>query len=345
MSPVSTRALRLPTLASAGLRVRNRLHLRRHPWWVPWQGRPLAWSFTSAWAAGVGRSWQIELDWDGATVRLILPGTTPQRLLTLVWPDDPWPSEASWPPVLWQALFEVLTASWRRTHPTLRPARVRVTSVREEPPGPAHTLLGWSLSGDMDLVEGLIALDATAAARLSELLQSAPVRSAGSWSGLSMPVRLLAGWTDLSASELSATRPGDVLLMDTTHLDADRQGICLSLGGGLGVHARRQADRWLIDQGVNSVMSEPEVFAQPASADLVRLDDIPVRLTFDLGDREVSLGELQALLPGYVFHLGRELPACVCIRANGRPIGEGDLVDIDGRIGVVVLRLLGADAA
>lgn len=338
---VLPRALRLPTLAAADLRVRNVLHQRRQPWWVPWQGRPLAWSFTAPAAIGGGPVWQIELDWDGAGVHLMLPGPTPHRLLSLVWPDDAWPSDAPWPPLLWQALVEVLAASWRRTHPTRQPARVRVVAVRETAPPPAHTLLGWSLSGDADQVDGLIALDATAAPRLCDLLLPVPTRAAGAWAGLPLPLRLMVGWTDLGAAELADTRPGDVILMDIDHLGDDRQGIALVLAGGLRVHARRQAAGWLIDQGVLSDMTETDPFAHALPEEPVRLDDIPVRLTFDLGEREISLGELQALMPGYVFQLERDLPACVAIRANGRHVGEGDLVDIDGRLGVVVLRLLG----
>jgi type III secretion protein Q len=43
--------------------------------------------------------------------------------------------------------------------------------------------------------------------------------------------------------------------------------------------------------------------------------------------------------PGHVFDLGRELRRAVIIRANGKVIGEGELVDIDGQVGVAVLSL------
>ena len=46
-----------------------------------------------------------------------------------------------------------------------------------------------------------------------------------------------------------------------------------------------------------------------------------------------------ALGPGHVFDLGRELRRAVIIRANGKVIGEGELVDVDGQIGVAVLSL------
>ena len=61
---------------------------------------------------------------------------------------------------------------------------------------------------------------------------------------------------------------------------------------------------------------------------------------FELGERSLSLHELQTLAPGFTFDLGRDLRQAVQIRANGMLIGTGELVDIDGRIGVVVTSLL-----
>ena len=72
------------------------------------------------------------------------------------------------------------------------------------------------------------------------------------------------------------------------------------------------------------------------------LDELPVRLSFDLGERGIALGELRTLMPGYTFQLGRDVRRAVIIRANGRAIGEGEVVDVDGRIGVAILRLSNA---
>ena len=68
-----------------------------------------------------------------------------------------------------------------------------------------------------------------------------------------------------------------------------------------------------------------------------KLDEIDIRLSFDLGERIVTLSELRLLTAGYVFDLGRDLRKSVYIRANGKIIGEGELVDIEGQTGVSVL--------
>jgi type III secretion protein Q len=68
-------------------------------------------------------------------------------------------------------------------------------------------------------------------------------------------------------------------------------------------------------------------------------DQLPVHLTFDVGRLEVTLAELRRLGPGSVVELGRSIAEPVRISAQGRPVGQGELVDIEGVIGVKVIRL------
>ena len=62
---------------------------------------------------------------------------------------------------------------------------------------------------------------------------------------------------------------------------------------------------------------------------------VPVRLGFDLGERLITLDRLRTLAPGEVFELDRPVAdGCVRIRANGMDVGLGELVEVDGNIGV-----------
>ena len=75
------------------------------------------------------------------------------------------------------------------------------------------------------------------------------------------------------------------------------------------------------------------------------LDAIPVRLTFDLGERQLTLGDVRRLQPGETFDLERPIAqGAVSIRANGALIGVGELVEIEGRVGVTILTLGKAQA-
>lgn len=70
------------------------------------------------------------------------------------------------------------------------------------------------------------------------------------------------------------------------------------------------------------------------------LGDLPVRLTFDLGERHLALHELASLGAGHVFDLGLSPRHGVSLRVNGLLVGEGEIVEIDGRLGVAVTRIL-----
>lgn len=94
-------------------------------------------------------------------------------------------------------------------------------------------------------------------------------------------------------------------------------------------------------QGQDSPDEAYEQDATPDGDDTVpaamELGSIPVRLQFDLGERHIKLGELRQLQPGEVFDLRRPLAGGpVMIRANGAIIGTGELVEVEGRIGVMV---------
>ncbi len=71
------------------------------------------------------------------------------------------------------------------------------------------------------------------------------------------------------------------------------------------------------------------------------LDDLPVRLVFEVGRVELSLGELQRLAPGALVPLGRPLDEPLDIMANGRRLGRGTLVQIGDSLGVRIVSLAG----
>ncbi|MEM8797298.1 MAG: FliM/FliN family flagellar motor switch protein, partial [Pseudomonadota bacterium] len=73
------------------------------------------------------------------------------------------------------------------------------------------------------------------------------------------------------------------------------------------------------------------------------IPDVQVALTFDLGQVEVPIATLESWQPGTIVDLGETPNAAetvVTIRANGTAIAEGDIVQLDDRIGVRVTRLL-----
>ena len=76
----------------------------------------------------------------------------------------------------------------------------------------------------------------------------------------------------------------------------------------------------------------------PVSASALDTDSLPVKLVFLAGEMEVALRDLSRIAPGYVFDLERPVDRHVEVRANGRRIGIGELVEIDRRVGVRMLK-------
>ena len=76
-----------------------------------------------------------------------------------------------------------------------------------------------------------------------------------------------------------------------------------------------------------------------AVANLTDPENIPVKLGFDLGELEIAIGDLRRLAAGSILQMARPGEAPVRVTANGRPVGSGELVRVEGRIGVKLLRI------
>nr|MBF0685030.1 type III secretion system cytoplasmic ring protein SctQ [Pseudomonas sp.] len=162
----------------------------------------------------------------------------------------------------------------------------------------------------------------------------------------SVPVAVCAfvGRTVLSAAELRCLQLHDVVLLDQYLVDSQGE-LWLTVCGGQSLRIRQEQSSFIVTQGWTTIMNlnpDQRVESDPQSADtgLLDVDAIPVRLTFDLGERLLTLGELRRLQPGETFDLHRPLAdGPVMVRANGALIGTGELVEIDGRIGVALSTL------
>lgn len=73
----------------------------------------------------------------------------------------------------------------------------------------------------------------------------------------------------------------------------------------------------------------------------VRLsDDVPVKLVCVLGNKKISLKDLLQFKAGKVINLDRAPNEIVDLTANGKLVARGELVDIDGKLGVRIIKLL-----
>lgn len=69
------------------------------------------------------------------------------------------------------------------------------------------------------------------------------------------------------------------------------------------------------------------------------ISQIALNMHFCLEDRVLTLQELQSVKPGYVFALGQDFLSPVKLVVNGKIVGSGKIVDINGTVGVQVVSL------
>jgi flagellar motor switch/type III secretory pathway protein FliN len=99
------------------------------------------------------------------------------------------------------------------------------------------------------------------------------------------------------------------------------------------------ADAVLVHEELESSMSQEE-------SELERIvGETPLVVRLELGVLELSAAEWAALRPGDVVQSGRRIDDLVVLRAAGREIARGELVDIEGELGVRVLQVGLATAA
>ncbi|CAM3692630.1 type III secretion system cytoplasmic ring protein SctQ [Parendozoicomonas haliclonae] len=90
----------------------------------------------------------------------------------------------------------------------------------------------------------------------------------------------------------------------------------------------------------------PEASAPaPAAAPQQQVDHkdvqgLPVKLAFDVGHHELTVGDMGHLGPGYTFELNRDLTSPVTMKANGKPFAVCELVSINNQLGARIVKLL-----
>jgi type III secretion system YscQ/HrcQ family protein len=214
---------------------------------------------------------------------------------------------------------------------------------------------------------------------LSSLAKSGPLRHAldrdllMEWGQLPVALAFELGWVHLPLNDLQGLRTEDVLLPDgwwaehengrvglrvgaLTGWDMGCTGVLVEAGQRIKVTGWQKMERDLpedvlsafgpgadfadVERPSGNVQDQGYTNAGAASWGPSALGDLPVRLTFDLGERSLTLQELADVGAGYVFDLGLSPRNSVTLRVNGLRVGEGEIVEIDGRLGVAVTRIL-----
>lgn len=220
----------------------------------------------------------------------------------------------------------------------------------------AHAKLLWPLRVSLDgqavgHVRVLLSEDALAATARSARSLPAHLRA--------LPLRVCAhvARVSLLQRELTMLAIGDVVVPARCTLARDRHGFhgeamlhaCGTARDAFRCEARGSelVLRTLETEGGIAMTQAKRIDTQSMHTDagaLALAGDAPVELCLQLARFTMTLAELSALRAGEVLGTGRAIGERVTLSAAGRAVAYGELVDIDGEVGLRVLELVGAAA-
>jgi type III secretion system YscQ/HrcQ family protein len=139
------------------------------------------------------------------------------------------------------------------------------------------------------------------------------------------PVRValavVRGRVRVAAARVAALRPRDVVLFP------DAEPLLAVARGGFPCR---------LDDGAARVVGP---YRRGSAMDEALARDLPVELTCELGRITLSAAEVLALAPGAIVTLPARVGAPVELCAGGRVLARGELIDVDGQVGVRIAEL------
>lgn len=82
-----------------------------------------------------------------------------------------------------------------------------------------------------------------------------------------------------------------------------------------------------------------EGLAEAESEPLQGLDQLPMALTLRCGSLNLTLGDLRRIAAGTVLEVSGVTPGFATLCHGERVVAEGELVDVDGRLGLQITRM------
>jgi type III secretion system YscQ/HrcQ family protein len=154
------------------------------------------------------------------------------------------------------------------------------------------------------------------------------------------------GYAQVSLSELTELERGDVVLL-VPELNMLFPCLATQMPMERGWTAKQLSDdpyrieivefferRFAMDDSPQNPQGEKEGEANSSPANKPDFGSLPVRMHVVLSQTELSLADLNGLTAGSIIELGRGKNDPVYLAANGKLIGNGELVEVDGKLGV-----------
>ena len=163
--------------------------------------------------------------------------------------------------------------------------------------------------------------------------------------GLTLTLPLVVGSVALEPQELATLELGGALLLsDGASIDVAGVGYGVLIGphSERGIRVELRSDGRLVVGGATEarLSVEPE---KPSPDDGQTLTDVlletPVVVRVELGAVSMTAREWARLGAGDVIETGQRIAEPVVLRIAGREVGRGELVNVDGQVGVRIQKL------
>ncbi len=156
---------------------------------------------------------------------------------------------------------------------------------------------------------------------------------------LQLPAALRLPSTRLTLAEISRLEPGDLVLDGFDWRDLR---LCVSRARWRVALEEDKRVSILETASPTEAAVEAELSHLPeaaSDADSASISDAELAVSFELARTTVPLSTARRLEPGFVFPLDRAVSAEVDIIVSNRRFGRGRIVEIDGEIGVEIVRV------
>lgn len=165
---------------------------------------------------------------------------------------------------------------------------------------------------------------------------------------LSLP--LVAAIFRATTSDVASLARGDAIVPAEWPLARPSNGggwtgmlLLAAPAGGIGIVADLSNDGYLMLRGDPQALwaGEAEMVESDESSALVTaVGDIPIVVRVEIGEAQMAAREWATLQRGDVIALGRRIGERVILRVGGVPVATGDLVEVEGDVGVRIVERL-----
>ncbi len=233
------------------------------------------------------------------------------------------------------SLLELLGSLWGKTAGLTR--GIALAANRTD-----LTAFSWEAGNAQGavLLTGTFLLPPVAVTKIFSGLRSVKPEAGEPWELLPYPVSVEVGSTVLSWRDFRSLQNNDVVLLDEG-FSLDKPD-CLVLIGDQKISAKRTGKEVTTSgrlASLSSMANSPAPQKTEAISPPVSVEDLPVRLSFTVGDAELTFRDLKSLQEGHTFVINRPVTAPVQIRAQGTIVGVGELLMVGDQIGVRVIEL------